>query len=111
MVNLPVIPASMSCANFALSTEINGQSIQIPENQTTSATPGPPVYCAVTGHINTHIGFEILLPTTTWKQRYLQFGCGGLCGNIGISPRKPPRTSRSRTVTSCLPRRMTDKRE
>ena len=31
------------------------------------------------------IGFEILLPMTTWRQRYLQVGCGGLCGSIGMS--------------------------
>jgi hypothetical protein len=44
------------------------------------------VYRAVTGHINTYIGFEILLPVNTWRQRYLQVGCGGLCGSIGITP-------------------------
>jgi hypothetical protein len=30
--------------------------------------------------------FEILLPTTGWTQRYLQVGCGGLCGAIGLDP-------------------------
>jgi hypothetical protein len=86
MANLPVLPARMSCANLAQTTQVNGQSIQITEQQTTSASPGSPVYCAVTGHINTYIGFEILLPTSTWRQRYLQVGCGGLCGSIGINP-------------------------
>ena len=23
---------------------------------------------------------------STWRQRYLQVGCGGLCGSISISP-------------------------
>ena len=86
MANLPVIPAKMSCADLAQTTEVAGQSIQITQEQTASASPGSPAYCAVTGHINTNIGFEILLPTKTWRQRYLQVGCGGLCGSISINP-------------------------
>ena len=39
----------------------------------------------MTGHIGTYIGFEILLPVTTWRQRCLQIGCGGLCGSIGLT--------------------------
>jgi Tannase and feruloyl esterase len=86
MASLAVVPARMSCADLARTTEVNGQRIHITEYQTKSATVGSPVYCAVTGHINTYIGFEILLPTSTWRQRYLQVGCGGLCGSIGITP-------------------------
>jgi hypothetical protein len=86
MANLAVIPARMSCADLAKTTTVNGQKIQIVEYQTASASSDSPVYCAVTGHINQYIGFEILLPTSTWRQRYLQVGCGGLCGSIGITP-------------------------
>ena len=86
MANLPAMPAKMSCADLAQTTEVAGQSIQITEQQTASASPSSPEYCAVTGHINTNIGFEILLPISTWRQRYLQVGCGGLCGSIGINP-------------------------
>jgi hypothetical protein len=86
MANLGVIPASMTCAELAKTTRVAGQAIQIVEQQTTSASPGSPQYCAVTGHINTSIGFEILLPISTWRQRYLQVGCGGLCGSLSISP-------------------------
>ena len=86
MANLPVIPAKMSCADLAQTTEVAGQTIQITEEQTASASPGSPEYCAVTGHINTTIGFEILLPTSTWRQRYLKVGRGGLCGSISINP-------------------------
>ena len=76
----------MSCADLAQTTEVAGQTIQITEEQTASASPGSPEYCAVTGHINTTIGFEILLPTSTWRQRYLKVGRGGLCGSISINP-------------------------
>ncbi len=65
---------------------VNGQKIQIVKYQTASASASSPKYCAVTGHINTYIGFEILLPVSTWRQRYLQVGCGGLCGSISINP-------------------------
>jgi hypothetical protein len=86
MANLPVIPADMSCAQLAATTQVSGQAIQIVSYQTASASASSPKYCAVTGHINTDIGFEILLPISTWRQRYLQVGCGGLCGSISISP-------------------------
>jgi Tannase and feruloyl esterase len=86
LTDLGVIPASMSCAQLAQTTSVAGQKIQIVEHQTASASAGSPRYCAVTGHINTYIGFEILLPISTWRQRYLQIGCGGLCGSISIAP-------------------------
>jgi Tannase and feruloyl esterase len=86
MANLGVIPASMSCAQLAKTTSVAGLKIQIVEYQTASASASSPTYCAVTGHINAYIGFEILLPVSTWRQRYLQVGCGGLCGSISIAP-------------------------
>ena len=105
--NLSAIPARMSCADLAQTTEVAGQTIEITAEQTTSATPTSPEYCAVTGHINADIGFEILLPTSTWRQRYLQVGCGGLCGSIRIIRPRRPGTSPWRTATSCSPPRMT----
>jgi Tannase and feruloyl esterase len=50
-----------------------------------AALAGPA--CDVTGSVGPGDNrFEVLLPTTGWTQRYLQVGCGGLCGNIGLSP-------------------------
>jgi feruloyl esterase len=86
MASLPAIPAGLTCDQLANTTSIDGLAISIVQHQTASAAPGSPQYCAVTGHINQYIGFEILLPTSTWRQRYLQVGCGGLCGSINISP-------------------------
>lgn len=40
--------------------------------------------CRVTGVLAPSIGFEVRLPNETWTQRYLQVGCGGLCGGIRI---------------------------
>lgn len=42
-------------------------------------------FCHVTGTIAPAIGFEVDLPTAKWTQRFLQAGCGGLCGNINAS--------------------------
>jgi hypothetical protein len=86
MANLWVIPAKMPCAEIAKTTKVAGQRIDITKYQTASASAHSPKYCAITGHINTYIGFEILLPISTWRQRYLQVGCGGLCGSISIDP-------------------------
>ncbi|MGH3244855.1 MAG: tannase/feruloyl esterase family alpha/beta hydrolase [Trebonia sp.] len=86
MASLRVIPARLTCAELAKTTTVAGQGIAITQYQTASASSGSPKYCAVPGHINTYIGFEILLPVSTWRQRYLQVGCGGLCGSININP-------------------------
>jgi hypothetical protein len=83
---LPVMRAKMSCASLvARTSKVDGLSVSISSSKTGRATPSSPEYCAVTGHIAKYIGFEILLPTKTWHQRYLQVGCGGLCGSIGVS--------------------------
>jgi feruloyl esterase len=41
--------------------------------------------CDVKGTVAPQIQFEVLLPTKTWRQRYLQTGCGGFCGNVTIN--------------------------
>ena len=40
--------------------------------------------CSVEGTLAPTIGFWLDLPTKTWTQRYLQVGCGGLCGRISL---------------------------
>lgn len=40
--------------------------------------------CEVSGTLAPSIGFKVSLPTKTWTQRYLQVGCGGLCGRISL---------------------------
>lgn len=41
-------------------------------------------YCEVTGTIAPAIRFEVRLPLAGWTQRFLQTGCGGLCGMLRI---------------------------
>lgn len=40
--------------------------------------------CAVEARLAPAIKLRLLLPTQTWTQRYLQLGCGGLCGRITL---------------------------
>jgi hypothetical protein len=51
-----------------------------------AAMPGgkPAPYCRVTGYVEPMVKFEVRLPLNTWTQRFVQTGCGGLCGNLNI---------------------------
>jgi hypothetical protein len=44
----------------------------------------PASYCRVTGYVEPTVKFEVRLPLSTWTQRFVQTGCGGLCGNLDI---------------------------
>jgi len=49
---------------------------------TVPATMNAPAHCVVHGTVTPEIGFRLELPATTWRGRYLQYGCGGFCGQI-----------------------------
>ncbi|MEU1963639.1 tannase/feruloyl esterase family alpha/beta hydrolase [Nocardia sp. NPDC019304] len=49
-------------------------------------------YCDVTGFVNPQIQFELRLPTTTYRGRYLQQGCGGYCGMVDLGGGPPAST-------------------
>jgi hypothetical protein len=51
------------------------------------AISGPKPYCEVRGTIAPAVTFEVRLPRV-WTQRYLQTGCGGLCGSLRINAEK-----------------------
>jgi len=40
--------------------------------------------CVVEGTLAPEIGFKVQLPMQNWTQRYMQLGCGGLCGQVGL---------------------------
>ncbi len=54
----------------------------------------PAAVCHARGTLRGTIGFEAWLPLETWTGRYLQIGCGGLCGRV---PTAPPQ------VAGCVP--------
>ncbi|OWY92474.1 hypothetical protein PHMEG_00038519 [Phytophthora megakarya] len=40
------------------------------------------LYCVVEGKLPASTQWQVMLPVRTWTQRYMQVGCGGLCGMI-----------------------------
>jgi Tannase and feruloyl esterase len=85
-VELPVLPPRVECAALAgvdVSAGV-GAGTGIIAATLTTAAPGYPV-CDVKGVIAPQIQFEVQLPTQTYRQRYLQTGCGGLCGTLAIN--------------------------
>lgn len=55
--------------------------------------------CMVSGVISPQIRFIVRLPVEGWTQRYLQTGCGGLCGRLAIqSPQRDCRFEQDGTL-------------
>jgi feruloyl esterase len=86
IADLKTVAPVASCADllsFDLSGPV-GAKVQIRlANPVDDGRPAP--YCRVLGTIDPAIQFEVRLPLTVWTQRYLQTGCGGLCGNLNIN--------------------------
>jgi Tannase and feruloyl esterase len=85
-VDLPVRTPRVDCATLTtldLSAEV-GAGTGITSATLGTAQPGYPV-CDVRGVIAPQVQFQAQLPTQTYRQRYLQTGCGGLCGTLAIN--------------------------
>ena len=85
-VELPALPPTVDCAALAgvdVSADV-GTGTGVTSATLATASPGYPV-CDVKGVIAPQIQFEVQLPTQTYRQRYLQTGCGGLCGTLAIN--------------------------
>ncbi|MCL2430507.1 MAG: tannase/feruloyl esterase family alpha/beta hydrolase [Alphaproteobacteria bacterium] len=56
--------------------------------------PGLPQFCRIAGFTtptsDSHIQFELWIPSTSWNLKYLQVGCGGLCGSISYTSMADP---------------------
>lgn len=73
---LKPLPALMSCEALA-SVDVS-KDVGAKTRVTSAKVDGD--MCAVTGNIDPSIGFQMRLPLHQWTQRFLQLGCGGLCG-------------------------------
>ena len=82
---LAAVAPVVSCASLA-KLDLSGATGAATTLAATEA-PGDHAFCQVTGTIAPAIQFEVRLPLAGWTQRYLQTGCGGLCGSIPPSPR------------------------
>ena len=82
--DLGVITPTASCAGLSATdmTAIGGPGSKITA-ATETTSDGIPV-CSVTGTLAPAVNFQVLLPVESWSQRYLQVGCGGLCGRITL---------------------------
>ncbi|BCY08836.1 tannase/feruloyl esterase family alpha/beta hydrolase [Actinoplanes sp. L3-i22] len=78
-----VVLPKIDCAALAgqdLSTTPEAPAVIGSATEATSPDGSPA--CEVKGTVAPQIQFDVFLPTTTWRQRYLQLGCASLCGNI-----------------------------
>ena len=83
LADLPVVRPVMECdqlRGMELS-ELAGVPMAIATAEVKQEAPAP--YCEVHGYVSPQVDFEVRLPTTNWTQRYVQNGCGGLCGTTG----------------------------
>ncbi len=93
---LGVVTPAVTCAQLATLdlAGMTGVPVSITEAASTTATPGGWAACAVQGNIAPQEQFEAFLPTSTWRQLYLQTGCGGFCGSVSITAQQ---------ATGCVP--------
>lgn len=79
-----VVRPVMSCAKLAdvSLTDIGGEGSRITTAKEITVNGAPA--CEVDGNLHPEIGFQVILPVSSWQQRYMQIGCGGLCGNIQL---------------------------
>ncbi|MRW90210.1 tannase/feruloyl esterase family alpha/beta hydrolase [Duganella sp. FT80W] len=77
-----VVKAVASCGDLASVdiSDVGGQGSKITKADT--ITRNGRQVCSVEGTMAPTIGFKITLPLDSWTQRYLQVGCGGLCGRV-----------------------------
>jgi feruloyl esterase len=95
-----VLP-TYSCAQLASEdfSQVKGAPTTV--LSATLVTPaGSFPYCDVKGVVAPQVQFELQLPTDSYAQRYLQEGCGGYCGNVGVSQ---PAASGQAGINECVP--------
>ncbi len=83
--NLPAVRPVTACEKLsALSlSEQVGEKVSITGASELKTEKGN--FCKISATIAPEIGVEVMLPTEKWTQRFLQVGCGGLCGNINLN--------------------------
>jgi Tannase and feruloyl esterase len=93
---LGVVTPVLTCGQLAALdlAAMTGTAVSVASATTTTATPGGWTACDVHGNIAPQEQFEAFLPTGTWRQLYLQTGCGGLCGTVSITAQQ---------ATGCVP--------
>ncbi|MFI0451813.1 tannase/feruloyl esterase family alpha/beta hydrolase [Actinomadura sp. 6N118] len=70
-----------TCEELARTFTIPGAVTHVDKAQVRTVT-GQPRHCLVEGYVEPAVRFTLKLPMDTYGGRYLQYGCGGLCGAI-----------------------------
>ncbi len=83
--NLPIVRPTGACGDLAKTdlAAIGGAGSHVASATEKTGVQGQLV-CSVEGVLAPSISFRVELPVQTWTQRYLQTGCGGLCGNLSL---------------------------
>ncbi|MDH7639264.1 tannase/feruloyl esterase family alpha/beta hydrolase [Sphingomonas oryzagri] len=85
VASLAAVPATSDCAALAKVDLVHiGGAGSVINSAVETVGAQQATVCAVEGTLAPAIKFRVELPTKTWTQRYLQTGCGGLCGNLNI---------------------------
>ncbi|HCA62770.1 tannase/feruloyl esterase family alpha/beta hydrolase [Stutzerimonas stutzeri] len=84
---LEVVRPSRTCSSLLTLdlASIGGSGSRVTSASVQDTDQGVTV-CNVEGTLAPSIGFRVQLPLDGWTQRYLQVGCGGLCGRISLRP-------------------------
>jgi hypothetical protein len=53
-------------------------------NEARPVSPGgsTPGFCQITGYVGPSVGFIFRLPLTRWNGKFINLGCGGICGTM-----------------------------
>lgn len=80
-----VIRPVISCTELAapVTVEQEGIAFRVRSAVIVPASAGKAEVCLVRGYAAPQTAFEIRLPTNTYTGRFLQGGCGGMCGVVG----------------------------
>ena len=65
-------------------TALDDAPAQITKSAVVPESDDLPAYCRVEGYISPQVGFEVRLPVGGWNGKYLQQGCGGMCGWVNM---------------------------
>lgn len=77
-----VVKPVRQCADLVTDFAIPGAPTHVTSAKVVPATAAEPEHCDVQGFVEPAVKFQLKLPTSTYTGRYLQYGCGGLCGLI-----------------------------
>jgi feruloyl esterase len=83
-VELPVVAPVQACEALAKADLRNVADTPTTITAVKKVDSKVGAFCRVLGSIKPSIDFEVDLPIAGWQQRYLQTGCGGLCGVLNV---------------------------